>query len=162
MNPEVYDALTNSMSLVFALAANVSGTDAEISERRSIAEALRKNLVTIREGIKVTEYTSDGFHTFKELYHHRAVLFSLVVLAHGNKAWKSKLHHDGTMYDNMFIVGIDTPMGQATYHFDIDPYWNYFVCEEKPKAPEWDGHTPDQSIRRFLSLNPLYEEDFDE
>ena len=30
------------------------------------------------------------------------------------------------MFDGMFIVGIDTPIGQATYHYDIDPYWDLF------------------------------------
>ena len=62
--------------------------------------------------------TSDGYHTFNELYHHRAVLFSVIVKIFADRAWKSKLHADGTMYDGMFIVGIETPDGQATYHYD--------------------------------------------
>lgn len=58
--------------------------------------------------------TSDGYHTFNELYHHRAVLFSVIVAKFADRAWKSKLHADGTMYEGMFIVGIETPDGQAT------------------------------------------------
>lgn len=96
--------------------------------------------------------TSDGYHTFNELYHHRAVLFSVIVATFGERAWKSKLHADGTMYDGMFIVGIETPDGQATYHYDIDPYWNLFRCTELDRAPEWDGHTPNQAIERIGKL----------
>ena len=103
----------------------------------------------------VTGDTSDGYHTFNELYHHRAILFSVIVKAFPDKAWKSKQHNDGTMYDGMFIVGIDTPDGQATYHYDIDPYWDMFECRELECAPEWDGHTPAQAIERIRKLEPM-------
>ena len=110
------------------------------------AEAVEATL-----GPKVTGETSDGYHTFDELYHHRAVLFSVIVRDHPELAWKSRLHHDGTMYDGMFIVGIETPQGQATYHYDLD-YWNMFECKELDLAPEWDGHTPSDAIERIATL----------
>ena len=100
----------------------------------------------------ITGETSDGYHTFNELYHHRAVLFSVIVANYPDRAWKSKKHHDGTMYDNMFIVGIDTPDGQATYHYDVEPYWDMFKCRVFDNAPEWDGHTPAQAIERIGKL----------
>ena len=103
----------------------------------------------------ITGETSDGYHTFNELYHHRAVLFSVIVKAFEDKAWKSKKHHDGTMYDGMFIVGIETPDGQTTYHYDINPYWDMFQCKELEYAPEWDGHTPAQAIERIGKLEPV-------
>lgn len=103
-------------------------------------------------GPNVTGDTSDGYHTFNELYHHRAVLFSVIVRDHRELAWKSKAHHDGTMYDGMFIVGIETPKGQATYHYDIDPYWDMFDCKEFDRAPEWDGHSPADAIERIAAL----------
>ena len=106
--------------------------------------------------LKIDENTSDGYHTFKELYHHRAVLFSVICKAFHEKAWKSKLHSDGSMFDGMFIVGINTPEGQATYHYDIDPYWNMFVVRELDRAPEFDGHTPDDAIRRIGGLTPWF------
>lgn len=105
--------------------------------------------------IEINGDTSDGYHTFNELYHHRAVLFSVIVKAFPDKAWKSKMHHDGTMYDGMFIVGIETPSGQATYHYDIEPYWNMFECQELERAPEWDGYTPEEAIDRIGQLIPL-------
>jgi hypothetical protein len=96
--------------------------------------------------------TSDGYHTFNELYHHRAVLFSVIVHNYSVFCWKSKKHHDGSMFDGMFIVGINTPYGQATYHYDIDPYWDMFDCKEIEYAPTWDGHTPEQAIERIGRL----------
>lgn len=95
---------------------------------------------------------SDGYHTFNELYHHRAILFSVICNEHPDISWKSKLHHDGTMFDGMFIVGINTPEGQATYHYDINPYWDMFRVRELEKAPEWDGHTSEQAIERIAGL----------
>ena len=103
----------------------------------------------------ITGETSDGYHTFNELYHHRAVLFSVIVKAFADHAWKSRKHHDGTMYDGMFIVGIETPDGQATYHYDIKPYWDMFQCKELEYAPEWDGHTSAQAIDRIGQLEPV-------
>lgn len=100
---------------------------------------------------------SDGYHTFDELYHHRAILFSVICNTHKDIAWKSKEHHDPNqpMYDGMFIVGINTPEGQATYHYDIEPYWDMFHVQELERAPEWDGHTPDEAIRRIGLLGEM-------
>lgn len=109
-------------------------------------------LADLIEPEQITGETSDGYHTFNELYDHRAKLFSVIVSVFKDNAWKSKKHNDGTMYDGMFIVGIDTPAGQATYHYYIDPYWDMFKCKELERAPEWDGYTPSQAIERIMSL----------
>lgn len=98
---------------------------------------------------------SNGYHTFNELYHHRALLFATICNLHKSIAWKSKKHHTGDMYDGMFIVGVSTPTGQATYHYDINPYWDYFKIKELPYAPEWDGHTPNDAIERIFSLSDI-------
>ena len=96
---------------------------------------------------------SDGYHTFDELYHHRAILFSIICNQNARYAWKSKLHADGTMYDNMFIVGMNLPIKGAlypvTYHYDIEPYWNMFNVKELERAPNWDGHTPWDVVDRL-------------
>ena len=94
---------------------------------------------------------SDGYHSFNELYHHRAVLFALLCNQNQNIAWKSLLHSDPNdkMYDGMFIVGINTPEGQVTYHYDIDPYWQMFHVQELARAPKWDGHTATDAVNRL-------------
>lgn len=101
---------------------------------------------------------SDGYHTFNELYHHRAILFSVICNSMPDKAWKSKLHDTGDMYDGMFIVGIETPDGQATYHYNIEPYWDMFKVKELEKAPKWDGHTPTEAINRLSNISTNAEE----
>lgn len=99
----------------------------------------------------IGEY-SDGYHTFNELYHHRAILFAVICNQFKDKCWKSLKHNDGSMYSNMFIVGIDTPEGPATYHYYTDKYWDLFDVKELPFAPEWDAHTPEDAINRIKSL----------
>ena len=107
--------------------------------------------------VEINGDTSDGYHTFNELYHHRAILFSVICNNHPEIAWKSMHHSDpnSPMYDGMFIVGIETPQGQATYHYDIDPYWDMFKVKELDRAPAWDGHTPDEAIRRIGILGDV-------
>lgn len=122
----------------------------------SVANDVQCNGCELKEPQEpITGETSDGYHTFNELYHHRAVLFSVIVSCYPERAWKAKKHHDGTMYDGMFIVGIETPSGQATYHYDVIPYWDMFKCRELESAPKWDGHTPAQAIERIGKLAGL-------
>jgi len=112
-------------------------------------DALESAYEAATRRIHTDENTSDGYHTFKELYHHRAVLFAALIAQMPEKAWKSKTHSDGSVWDGWFIVGIETPDGMATYHYAIEPYWNMFCCRELERAPEWDGHTPAQAIERI-------------
>lgn len=94
---------------------------------------------------------SDGYHTFYELYMHRAHLFAALVGAYPEQSWKSKKHADGTMYDDMFIVGMMTPRGMITYHQEMRD-WKLFRCKELEFAPEHDGHSPDDVLYRLCSL----------
>ncbi|MBR2890354.1 MAG: hypothetical protein IKC09_08785 [Oscillospiraceae bacterium] len=122
-----------------------------------VNEACRMGMEALKEKKAAMDnpgQVSDGYHTFDELYHHRAVLFSVICHQFPELAWKSLQHDDPNepMYDGMFIVGIDTPEGQATYHYDVDPYWDMFRVKELDRAPKWDGHTADEAIRRIASL----------
>lgn len=108
---------------------------------------------------------SDGYHTFRELYEHRMTLFQALCNAlvkrnfdwkniwyQDRNVWKSKLHSDGTMYDNMFIAWIGTIKGQTlTYHIHIS-YWEDFWVPEIEKAPEWDGHTSEDVLRLLKEI----------
>lgn len=93
---------------------------------------------------------SDGYHTFDELYYHRMVLFVVICAQNKNRAWKSWKHDDGTMFDNYFIVGVETREGQYTYHYHKDHWW-LFEVRELERAPKWDGHKP-EDVTRLLSL----------
>ncbi|MGM0215442.1 WDGH domain-containing protein [Enterococcus sp. AZ109] len=89
---------------------------------------------------------SDTHHTFDELYEHRCLLFSVICNLFPDKAWKSKLHDDGTMFDGMFIVGVETPLGMFTYHYELN-CWDMFHVTELEKGHPWDGHTPKDIVR---------------
>lgn len=97
-----------------------------------------------------TSNISDTCHTFGELYEQRAILFSVIANTYNESAWKSKLHYEGDMFDDMFIVGITTPKGDYTYHYNLS-YWDLFKCKELERGKKWDGHTP-SDITRLNSL----------
>lgn len=108
---------------------------------------------------------SDGYHTMKELYKHRFHLFIALCnvidryrnpLENSMKCWKSKLHEDGTMYENMFVAGItmlqfDGTVKFATYHLDLK-YWDKMHILELRNAPKYDGHTSNDVLERLLEL----------
>lgn len=93
---------------------------------------------------------SDGYHSFDELYEHRAALFIRLANAHPNQAWRSRHHSDDSMFDGFFIAGINLDSGQISYHLE-DRYWDYLgnVCT-LDNAPEWDGHSPSDVVKRLL------------
>ncbi len=95
---------------------------------------------------------SDGFHTFNQLYYQRMMLFAVIVKQNKDNAWKSKRHEDGELCfgGGWFIVGITTPEGEYTYHYEEKDF-DLFDCEELPVAKHWDGHT-EKDVTRLLSL----------
>lgn len=115
--------------------------------------SIQKRIDKAKEGGYIrTKKISDGYHTFEELYHHRAILFAIICNIYKGRAWKSKQHFDGTMFDgDMFVVGVETPEGNYTYHYHVEPYWDMFGVKELEYAPEWDGHKP-SDIDRLFSL----------
>jgi len=83
---------------------------------------------------KVDGDTSDGYHTFNELYEHRHALFLVVCKTY--KGWKSKKHaaNKPPMYDGFFIAGVETPSGVVSYHLPLE-WWDRYECEEREEAP---------------------------
>ncbi|MEN6316712.1 MAG: hypothetical protein ABFD25_20945 [Clostridiaceae bacterium] len=116
-----------------------------------LSEDEEVNFEKLAEKATETGSISDGYHTFDELYFHRMMLFSILCKTYKENSWRSKLHSDGTMFENYFIVGITTSEGNYTYHYHME-YWGHFEgIKEIANAPEWDGHLP-SDIGRLLSL----------
>lgn len=113
-------------------------------------EEINKAISELKEKGISRKAISDGWHTFDELYYHRMMLTLVICRQNRDKAFKSKLHHDGTMFEGNFIVGLITPKGQYTYHYDLK-YWNLFDVTELDRFFEYDGHKP-SDIGRLLSL----------
>ena len=118
-------------------------TDTELKRRKAICGVA--NVSDIGD-------LSDGFHTFNGLYYQRMILFASLVHAYKDRAWKSYRHEDGELCfgGGWFIVGIDTPEGSYTYHYESKDF-ERFDCVELPCGKHWDGHTEDD-VTRLLSL----------
>ncbi len=103
---------------------------------------------------KIDENTSDGYHTFKELYEYRmlynALLFNEWAIGGKFDVHKSKLHNDGKecFGGGWFIVVAELPEGQITNHYELQ-YWPLFNIPEKERANQWDGHTPQDVANRM-------------
>ena len=112
----------------------------------------QKELICTIAGVSDICLLSDGFHSYQDLYYQRAVLFAALVKVYKDKAWKSLRHEDGEKCfgGGYFIVGIDTPEGSYTYHYE-DSLWSMFDCVELERGKHWDGHT-DKDVTRLLSL----------
>jgi hypothetical protein len=101
----------------------------------------------------VTKDTSDGYHTFADLYRHRMALTLALCHSGAGRTWRSKQHHpdDGPMFEGSFIVGIELPSGTITYHYNLQ-HWDAFEgVRELEFAKKWDGATPDDSIVRLIN-----------
>ena len=122
-----------------------------------MTDEMRAREKAICEVAKVKDIgeVSDGFHTFNGLYEQRMILFAALVKAYKDKSWKSYRHEDGEYCfgGGWFIVGIDTPEGSYTYHYE-NKYWDMFDCAELPRAKHWDGHTEADAETRLMSLKP--------
>lgn len=120
--------------------------DTELERRKAICNVA---------GIDDIGDLSDGFHTFNGLYEQRLILFAALVKAYKDKAWKSYRYEDGELCfgGGWFIVGIDTPEGSYTYHYE-NKHWNMFDCVDLRRAKHWDGHTEDDAETRLMSLKP--------
>lgn len=105
---------------------------------------------------KIDGSTSDGYHTFNELYEFRmlynACLFNQWAGIWGNpfKVYKSYKHADGELCfgGGWFVVVAELPTGQITNHYKNE-YWNLFDIPAVDTAPEWDGHTPGDVAKRL-------------
>lgn len=122
-----------------------------------MTDEMRAREKAICEVAKVDDIgeVSDGFHTFNSLYEQRMILFAALVKAYKDKSWKSYRHEDGEYCfgGGWFIVGIDTPEGSYTYHYE-NKYWDMFDCTDLPRAKHWDGHTETDAEVRLMSLKP--------
>lgn len=114
---------------------------------------------------------SDGYHTFKELYRHRNLLFIALCRQFNNfemfgwrqigienpnqrQVWRSKFHSDGSSYDGWFILGLNRDKGrQITYHLPDDMWELTSFAQTLDRGPEWDGHTPDDVLERLEKLS---------
>ena len=141
-------------SLIKKVKNNFDEIDNEISNSKIFEQA------------KITENTSDGYHTFKELYEFRKVYNAALFNEWGkynpiykngvkydvHKSWK---HNDGELCfgGGWFIVVAILPTGQISNHYEGKD-WDLFKIPEVEKAKyEFDGHTSADVLGRLNALS---------
>lgn len=106
--------------------------------------------------------TSDGYHTFNELYDFRMLYHAALFneLAEDNNKYgvhKSLRHYDGELCfgGGWFIVIAELPTGQISNHYKEED-WDLFKIPSAEKALiQFDGHTSEdvrKRLRKFLKL----------
>ncbi len=107
--------------------------------------------------MEITENTSDGYHTFKELYEYRllynAALFNEWARLHIHKVHKSPKHSDGEKCfgGGWFVVMAQLPTGQISNHYEMKD-WDLFKVIATEVADKWDGHTPADVAARLRAF----------
>ncbi len=101
----------------------------------------------------VSGSTSDGYHTFDELYEYRMLYNAHAAhgwLAAGIPVVKSWRHSDGEACfgGGWFIVTATLPSGQVSNHYKAE-HWGLFKVPEVDLPPEYDGHTPHDAAMRL-------------
>ena len=109
--------------------------------------------------MKITGETSDGYHTFNELYEFRkvynAALFNEWAHMGVHDVHKSKRHCDGEecFGGGWFVVYAQLPAGQISNHYELKD-WDLFQCEERELGANWDGHTAQDVVDRLVATPP--------
>lgn len=118
----------------------------------------------IRKGIIDSAYITDGYHTFSELYQHRAILFIALCKEISNNAeyqtgqksfiWKTTKYSDGKdLEKGWFLMGIGANSGeQITYHLPMSYWSKTSFVNIIGQAPIFDKHTSDDVVKRILDL----------
>ena len=113
---------------------------------------------------KVTENTTDGYHTFKELYEFRKA-YNVALFNEWGKQYnhygfpkydvhKSWRHNDGELCfgGGWFIVVAVLPTGQISNHYEAKD-WDLFKIPECVNAKYlFDGHTGADVINRLINI----------
>jgi hypothetical protein len=113
------------------------------------------------EGLS-TEYDrmgsiSDGDHTFDELYRHRGALLLALMKSHPDISWVAPKHHpeDTPIPDGYFIAGMKLPTGMISYHLPLTVFKTFETLPKFSYAPRWDGHTPNDVVKRLVDWKQL-------
>jgi hypothetical protein len=133
-----------------------SSFDAYTNHAMPAAEAIKQSLAApVQEPVAIDGNTSDGYHTFNELYEFRkaynAALFNEWAAGGKCSVHKSWRHHDGELCfgGGWFIVVAVLPDGQISNHYEAKD-WDLFAVPETERALfEFDGHTGADVVERL-------------
>ena len=137
--------------------------------KKTEIQAVNDNLQDLKDSWRIDIGTvSDGDHTFTELYEHRYHLYIALCKSycttryHGtilDKTWKQKFtcnksykHDDWSSFEWYFIMQLETPHWQISYHLP-NALWNTCAfASTLEKSKTWDGHTSDDVLEILLKI----------
>lgn len=129
----------------------------EVAEDADVTETAQRVLDAMQTMLTIDGNTSDGYHTFNELYEFRkvynAALFNEWSTNNKCSVHKSWRHYDGELCfgGGWFIVVAVLPDGQISNHYEAKD-WNLFQIPETERALfEFDGHTAQDVIARLTT-----------
>lgn len=102
---------------------------------------------------EVTAQTSDGYHTFQELYDHRHALWAVILQNYRSRAFKTRQSKDGRETPGWFIAGLSFPFGQLTYHMPEEWWAKLYSITTLTSNEGYDGHTSADVLKRLSRLN---------
>ena len=97
---------------------------------------------------------SDGYHTFNELYEHRALLFAALFNTGDHPCAKSQYDSLGRKMKDWFLVYVELPTGQISYHLEMK-HWDLFVGNEVESIKDYDGHNSSDVVDRLKKYSKL-------
>ena len=116
---------------------------------------LYKDAYAEQEPVAIDGNTSDGYHTFNELYEFRkaynAALFNEWSAGGKCSVHKSWRHHDGELCfgGGWFIVVAVLPNGQISNHYEAKDWDLFNIPETECALFEFDGHTSTDVVTRL-------------
>ena len=151
----------NKIDLIIDALENCKGLTQIDRMHLKKALAAARELKALAQPEQVSGDTSDGYHTFNELYDFRkaynAALFNEWAASGKYSVHKSKRHFDGEdcFGGGWFIVVAQLPDGQISNHYEMKD-WDKFQLPETDKALfEYDNHTGADVLHRLFSLRQL-------
>lgn len=152
---------------------NSDGTDrlvVRISESRATIVGWGDYIMNIGGRLTTIDYASfqeefvppgqlsDGYHTFDELYEHRYALFvalaNILFIRDLADVYIAEANADGTKEPGWFLVVVNSPEGQISYH--LPDRLRKEMSVDMPVYdvnPEYDGHTSQDVIERLMKLD---------
>jgi len=152
------ELMQQALDALMTVTYGVPDTWGGVVKASQTIETLRARLAQPEpEPVAIDGNTSDGYHTFNELYEFRkaynAALFNEWAASGKHSVHKSFRHHDGELCfgGGWFIVVAVLPDGQISNHYE-EKDWALFKVPVVEKALfEFDGHTGNDVIARLTS-----------
>jgi hypothetical protein len=124
-------------------------------QSKAITAIKQARSAPVQEPVAIDGNTSDGYHTFNELYEFRkaynAALFNEWAAGGKCSVHKSWRHHDGELCfgGGWFIVVAVLPDGQISNHYEAKDWDLFAVPETECALFEFDGHTGADVVERL-------------